>query len=295
MTAFPVDHVAPAPRGPQRTGAARAGGPGADALPGRGGPDARGPGPRGHARDVERGRRAVGVAGALRRARGRYAGAVPLDARRARAQRPPRPARQPRDRSGRRQRAIRWTAGASRSPDTGRESRPARESTPLAPPTAEALPRLGPVRRLRRLHLLRAARRARALGRLARAGWTRRTSAAYHAAEPDPVAGGAADAVAPPQRGPRRRAALDGSARSAATRTRPRPTCARADRYGLDLSVLARRAGSPRRGSRSRRRRASPATSAGPPWSSLAGRALLLLPLEASRSSSGSSSASSDR
>ena len=59
---------------------------------------------------------------------------------------------------------------------------------------------------------------------------------AYHAAEPDPVAPGAAYAVRHLNED-HADALLAWRARSAATRTRARRRCARIDRYGLDLNV----------------------------------------------------------
>ena len=59
----------------------------------------------------------------------------------------------------------------------------------------------------------------------------------YHAAEPDPVAPGAAYAIKHLNEDHARRPARHGARARPATRTRPRRPCVRIDRYGLDLDV----------------------------------------------------------
>ena len=98
---------------------------------------------------------------------------------------------------------------------------------------------------------------------------------AYHAAEPDPVAAGAAYAIEHLNDDHADALLLMAQALGGhpdATEA----TCVRIDRYGLDLR-LQTRAASPRRGSRSPSRRTRPATCAARPWNSRAAPAPLLL------------------
>ena len=84
---------------------------------------------------------------------------------------------------------------------------------------------------------------------------------AYHAAEPDPVAPGAAYAIEHLNEDHADALLLMAQALGGhpdATEA----TCVRIDRYGLDLRRHRRRAASPRRGSRSPSRRTRPATCA---------------------------------
>ena len=80
---------------------------------------------------------------------------------------------------------------------------------------------------------------------------------AYHAAEPDPVAPGAAYAISH-LNADHADALLDMARALGGHPDATEATCVRIDRYGLDLTGQERRAASPRRGSRSPRRRIAP-------------------------------------